>query len=127
MSWATSRCSGRPRSARSRTGSTAGTGAAGPPPPLRALIAVTPERPLHARAAADNAGSLRVLEKCGFHLTGADRDFAHGRGEEVDQQWLSRTTPPRPTALRLGWESCATGDDTLWFDDVAAGSSPIGC
>ncbi|GGS45862.1 cellulose-binding domain-containing protein [Streptomyces cinerochromogenes] len=47
--------------------------------------------------------------------------------QDVDQQWLSRTVPPRPTALRLGWESYGTGDDTLWFDDVAAGSAPIGC
>ncbi|MFF1403774.1 cellulose-binding domain-containing protein [Streptomyces sp. NPDC058294] len=47
--------------------------------------------------------------------------------QDVDQQWLSRTVPPRPTALRLGWESYGTGDDTLWFDDVAAGPAPIGC
>ncbi|MFE6101741.1 cellulose-binding domain-containing protein [Streptomyces laurentii] len=46
---------------------------------------------------------------------------------DIDQQWLSRTTPPRPTSLRLGWESYGVGDDTLWFDDVAVGSSPIGC
>ncbi|MFD6280367.1 cellulose-binding domain-containing protein [Streptomyces sp. NPDC060209] len=47
--------------------------------------------------------------------------------QDVDQQWLARTTPPRPTALRLGWESYGTGDDTLWFDDVTVGSAPIGC
>ncbi|MGC0379081.1 cellulose-binding domain-containing protein [Streptomyces sp. SAI-229] len=47
--------------------------------------------------------------------------------QDVDRQWLARTTPPRPTALRLGWESYGTGDDTLWFDDVAVGSDPIGC
>ncbi|MGW1464370.1 cellulose-binding domain-containing protein [Streptomyces sp. NPDC002308] len=47
--------------------------------------------------------------------------------QDVDGQWLSRTTAPKPTALRLGWESYGTGDDTLWFDDVAAGSSPVGC
>ena len=47
--------------------------------------------------------------------------------QDVDQQWLVRTTPPRPTALRFGWESYGTGDDTLWFDDVAVGSGPIGC
>lgn len=47
--------------------------------------------------------------------------------QDVDQQWLARTTPPRPTALRLGWESYGTGDDTLWFDDVVVGSSPVGC
>ena len=28
------------------------------------------KRPLHARAARSNAGSIRVLEKCGFVLTG---------------------------------------------------------
>ncbi|MEU3459444.1 cellulose binding domain-containing protein [Streptomyces sp. NPDC006733] len=47
--------------------------------------------------------------------------------QDIDQQWLARTTPPRPTTLRLGWESYGTGDDTLWFDDVAVASSPIGC
>ncbi|MFI9155646.1 cellulose-binding domain-containing protein [Streptomyces sp. NPDC053367] len=47
--------------------------------------------------------------------------------QDIDQQWLARTTPPRPTALRLGWESYGVGDDTLWFDDVAVGSTPIGC
>lgn len=46
---------------------------------------------------------------------------------DIDQQWLSRTTAPRPTSLRLGWESYGGGDDTLWFDDVAVGSSPIAC
>jgi hypothetical protein len=46
---------------------------------------------------------------------------------DIDQQWLSRTTAPRPTGLRLGWESYGGGDDTLWFDDVAVGSSPISC
>ncbi len=47
--------------------------------------------------------------------------------QDVDQQWLARGTAPRPTALRLGWESYASGDDTVWFDDVAVGSAPIGC
>ncbi len=52
---------------------------------LRALLALAPERPLHARAAADNIGSIRVLEKCGFVATGTDRGYANGRGEEVDE------------------------------------------
>ncbi|MDG9718989.1 cellulose-binding domain-containing protein [Streptomyces sp. DH24] len=47
--------------------------------------------------------------------------------QDIDQQWLVRTTPPRPTALRLGWESYGTGDDTLWFDDVAVGPAPLDC
>lgn len=56
---------------------------------LRALLAVEPERPLHARAAADNAGSLRVLEKCGFVVTGHARGFANARGEEIEEVLLT--------------------------------------
>ncbi|MEU2996413.1 GNAT family N-acetyltransferase [Streptomyces sp. NPDC006995] len=52
---------------------------------LRAFLDATPTRPLHARAAADNLGSRRVLEKCGFVVTGADRGFARARGEEIDE------------------------------------------
>ncbi|KDQ66488.1 GNAT family N-acetyltransferase [Streptomyces halstedii] len=52
---------------------------------LRALLEDVPERPLHARAAADNAGSVRVLEKCGFTVTGTDRGYAEARGEETDE------------------------------------------
>jgi RimJ/RimL family protein N-acetyltransferase len=52
---------------------------------LRALLAEVTERPLHARAAADNKGSIRVLEKCGFVVTGHDRGFAHARGEEIGE------------------------------------------
>lgn len=55
---------------------------------LRSLLAEVEERPLHARAAADNAGSLRVLEKCGFRVTAAERGFAHARGEEIDEAVL---------------------------------------
>ncbi|WP_307080808.1 cellulose binding domain-containing protein [Streptomyces canus] len=59
-------------------------------------------------------------EVAGLHVDGVAT-------QNVDGQWLARRTPPRPTGLRLGWESYGTGDDTLWFDDVALGSSPIGC
>jgi hypothetical protein len=59
-------------------------------------------------------------EVAGLHVDGVPT-------QNVDGQWLARRTPPRPTGLRLGWESYGTGDDTLWFDDVALGSSPIGC
>ncbi|MEU6475876.1 GNAT family N-acetyltransferase [Streptomyces sp. NPDC047017] len=52
---------------------------------LRALLAEVPERPLYARAAADNAGSRRVLEKCGFRETATARGFAQARGEEIDE------------------------------------------
>jgi RimJ/RimL family protein N-acetyltransferase len=37
---------------------------------LRLLLAEVTIRPLHARAARSNAASIRVLEKCGFRVTG---------------------------------------------------------
>ncbi|MFJ5884342.1 cellulose-binding domain-containing protein [Kitasatospora cineracea] len=46
---------------------------------------------------------------------------------DIDQQWLSRTTAPRPVTLDLGWEAYGNGADTLWYDDVALGSAPIAC
>ncbi|MER6349709.1 GNAT family N-acetyltransferase [Streptomyces sp. NPDC001595] len=52
---------------------------------LRSLLAEVPERPLYARAAADNAGSLRVLERCGFRQTAWERGYAQARGEEIDE------------------------------------------
>ncbi|MFF0744910.1 GNAT family N-acetyltransferase [Streptomyces sp. NPDC004111] len=52
---------------------------------LKELVALEPTRPLYAHAAADNAGSLRVLEKCGFTVTGRGRIFAQARDEEIDE------------------------------------------
>jgi RimJ/RimL family protein N-acetyltransferase len=43
------------------------------------------DRPLFARAARDNLGSIRVLEKNGFEIIGTDRGFANARGEEIDE------------------------------------------
>ncbi|MFE6662016.1 GNAT family N-acetyltransferase [Streptomyces sp. NPDC057697] len=50
---------------------------------LSALLDAVPDRPLHARAAADNTGSRRVLEKCGFVVTGTDHGYANARGEDT--------------------------------------------
>lgn len=47
-------------------------------------------RPLFARAAKDNAGSLRVLEKCGFVIIGEDRGYANARGREIEEYILER-------------------------------------
>jgi RimJ/RimL family protein N-acetyltransferase len=55
---------------------------------LRAFLHIEQTRPLHARAAKDNVGSLRVLEKCGFTITGEDRGFANARGREVEEYIL---------------------------------------
>ncbi|MFF7445219.1 MULTISPECIES: GNAT family N-acetyltransferase [unclassified Streptomyces] len=56
---------------------------------LRGLLDLVPERPLYARAAADNAGSRRVLEKCGFRVTAHARGYAGARGEEIDEVVLT--------------------------------------
>lgn len=45
-------------------------------------------RPLYARAAKDNLASVRVLEKCGFVITGEDRGYANARGEEIEEYIL---------------------------------------
>ncbi|MET9993360.1 GNAT family N-acetyltransferase [Streptomyces mutabilis] len=52
---------------------------------LRALLSEVTDRPLYARAAADNTGSLRVLEKCGFEMSAHARGFAPARGEVIDE------------------------------------------
>lgn len=42
-------------------------------------------RPIFARAAKDNLGSIRVLEKCGFEIIAYERGFAQARGEEIEE------------------------------------------
>lgn len=45
-------------------------------------------RPMHARAAKDNAASIRVLRKCGFVDCGEGRGFAAARGAQIDEVML---------------------------------------
>jgi len=52
---------------------------------LALLLDEEPERPLHARATADNVASRRVLESLGFRVVAAERSFAEGRGHEIDE------------------------------------------
>lgn len=68
---------------------------------LAAFIERLADRPLYARAAADNIASIRVLEKCGFIPIGRDRGFAEARGEEIEEVILElRAEAPNP-ALHL--------------------------
>lgn len=56
---------------------------------LREFLALIELRPLYARAVKDNIGSIRVLEKCGFVITGEDKGFANGRNAEVEEYILT--------------------------------------
>jgi RimJ/RimL family protein N-acetyltransferase len=55
---------------------------------LQQMLKLVAERPVFARAAADNPGSLKVLQKCGFKITGKDSGFANGRGEQTEEYLL---------------------------------------
>ncbi|BEL07049.1 GNAT family N-acetyltransferase [Actinoplanes sichuanensis] len=52
---------------------------------LALLLAAVPERPLFARVAGDNAGSLRVLRRAGFEVIGTEVSYANGRGAEIEE------------------------------------------
>jgi RimJ/RimL family protein N-acetyltransferase len=56
---------------------------------LAALLAYQTTRPIYARAAKDNLASLRVLQKCGFVITGEDKGFANARGQEIEEYMLT--------------------------------------
>jgi RimJ/RimL family protein N-acetyltransferase len=52
---------------------------------LKKLLQEISHRPIFARAAKDNVGSVRVLRKCDFKIIGEDKGFAEGRGEETEE------------------------------------------
>lgn len=52
---------------------------------LAAFLTAFTHRPLYGRAAADNVGSIRVMEKCGFRLVGREQGFANARGATIDE------------------------------------------
>lgn len=56
---------------------------------LAAFLRQIHTRPLYARAAKDNAASLRVLQKCGFVITGEDKGFSNARGQDVEEYILT--------------------------------------
>jgi len=58
----------------------------------RFLTEVT-KRPIYGRAAKDNVASIRVMEKCGFRISGEDRGFANARGKEIEEVILELKEP----------------------------------
>jgi len=55
---------------------------------LSLLLEEIPVRPIRARAASDNAGSLRVLQKAGFRPIATEMSFAPGRAAEIEETIL---------------------------------------
>lgn len=58
---------------------------------LALLLDTIPVRPVYARAASDNVGSLKVLRRAGFTIIGTEISYANARGTEIEE-----------TVLRLG-------------------------
>ncbi|RKR92120.1 RimJ/RimL family protein N-acetyltransferase [Micromonospora pisi] len=58
---------------------------------LALLLDTVSVRPLYARAASDNVGSLKVLRKAGFTIVGVETSYANARNTEIEE-----------TVLRLG-------------------------
>jgi RimJ/RimL family protein N-acetyltransferase len=55
---------------------------------LSLFLGIVEVRPLYARAASDNGGSLRVLRKAGFTVIGTETSFANGRNVEIEETIL---------------------------------------
>ncbi|MDY7100116.1 MAG: GNAT family N-acetyltransferase [Actinomycetota bacterium] len=55
---------------------------------LRSFLEIITARPLHARTASDNLGSLRVLERCGFEVARVETAYAPGRRAQIDETLL---------------------------------------
>jgi RimJ/RimL family protein N-acetyltransferase len=59
------------------------------------LKSVNKTRPIYARVAKDNLGSIRVLEKCGFRGVGETKGFANARGAEIEELVFELTAEER--------------------------------
>lgn len=55
---------------------------------LQHMLQLVVARPMLARAASDNIGSIRALQKCGFKIIGKKKNFAKGRGEDTEEYIL---------------------------------------
>jgi len=57
---------------------------------LMLLLELVTDRPIYARAASDNVGSLRVLSRAGFSVTGTEWSYANARGTEIEETLLRK-------------------------------------
>jgi RimJ/RimL family protein N-acetyltransferase len=55
---------------------------------LALFLDTVPVRPLFARAASDNMGSLKVLQKTGFAIIGTETSYANARDTEIEETIL---------------------------------------
>ena len=56
---------------------------------LAQFLGIVTRRPLHARVAAHNVGSLRVLQKCGFKIVGEEEGLPEEQGGEGIREYLT--------------------------------------
>jgi RimJ/RimL family protein N-acetyltransferase len=57
---------------------------------LALLLELVTVRPVHARAASDNVGSLRVLTRAGFVVIGTEVSYANARRAEIEETILRK-------------------------------------
>ena len=74
-------------------GSSWGQGIAGRA--LALLLESVRVRPLFARAASDNVGSLKVLQRAGFAIIGTATSFANARSKEIEETILRLDEPAK--------------------------------
>ena len=55
---------------------------------LALLLEAVRVRPIFGRAASDNAGSLKVLQRAGFRVIGTEVSFANARNAEIEETIL---------------------------------------
>jgi RimJ/RimL family protein N-acetyltransferase len=55
---------------------------------LALFLETVPVRPMYARAASDNVGSLKVLQGAGFRVIGTATSYANARGTDIEETVL---------------------------------------
>jgi RimJ/RimL family protein N-acetyltransferase len=76
---------------------------------LAALLAEVEERPVYGRVAADNVGSVKVLERNGFQRVGEEESFAPARGTIIRESLFRLDEPPARTPHAPPDDSPAAG------------------